>query len=183
MTAGAGLFGAVVEPRRRGRPKGAVNKRSRDLKGLIDARYGGSAAQQSAALCMVTPAELRRAKGSMVQAQVNKAVDLVKAVREGLVELGEKADAFGLADALALIARERAALLPYTDQRQPLAVELGGPGMAPSVVVMGAAPGGGASIDNAQVLEGTFSEVSPPKSHGEGQGPDLLGLSAPRATD
>lgn len=217
------LGGPAIEPRKRGRPKGSGNRRARDLKGFIDAKYGGSAAQQSAALCLVTPAELKTAGGSMAKAQVNKALDLVghvrkaqegrdgwlrQVVRDALEELAgdlpaegaelralvggfikrvkEGTSGFGLREALELITRERGQLLPYTDMRQPLAVELAGKGLAPSVVVMGAgpvAPLGLASVEKAEVFEGVFSEVSPLKSHADGQGLDLPGLLAPPPTD
>lgn len=205
MAGGSDLLGAAVEPRKRGRPKGSTNKRAADLKGYIAARFGGSAAQQAAQLAMVTPAELKAAGGSMAKAQVNKALDLVKHVREAQdgrdewlrrvirEELADLADllpedvrqavgkavgrireataGFGLKEALDLIGKERAALLPYTDQRQPLAVDVTGMERAPSVVVMGMADAQGVAtmpIENADVFEGAYEVVSQPKSH-EGQ--------------
>lgn len=211
MTGGEGL-------RKRGRPKGSKNRRAADLRGFIDVRYGGSAALQSAALCLVTPGELKAAGGSMAKAQVGKAIDLVNHVREGqagqdealreLVRLelrvlaaelanGEKvkdlvngfigrvkegAARFGIREALELIAKERAALLPYTDQKQPLAVEIG-KGQAPSVVIMGAAPAEAQrSLENTEVFEGVFTEVSRPKSHDDGQGPEIPQLFGPPAS-
>lgn len=226
MAGGGGLFGGGVEaPRKRGRPKGSTNRRSKDLKGLFDARYGGSAAQQSAALCMVTPAELKAAGGSMARAQVNKALDLVKHVRDAKDRLdgelralvreavedlvaahaaGLDAQAlrafvsgfvhriqhlggdFGLAQAMKLITEARADLLPYTDQRQPQAVELTVPGMAPSVVVMGAevvALAPGLDVENVGEFEGFAVEVSRPKSHDASQAVEILALPPPEAAD
>ncbi|WP_332772950.1 hypothetical protein [Phenylobacterium sp.] len=201
------------EPRKRGRPKGSTNRRAKDLKGLIDARYGASAAQQSAQLCMVTPRELREAGGSMAKAQVNKALDLVRHVRdakdrldgelrdlvrdalEELIERRPGLDAkaeralvsafvgrvtqlggeFGLGQALKLMTDERSALLPYTDQRQPLAVEVAGE-RPPAVVFMGAAPMAQAHSPDAEIV-GDFRvlepEVSQSKSH---DGPQTLTL-------
>lgn len=212
MSGGADLLGApIAPPRKRGRPKGSTNKRAKDLKGLLDARYGGSAAQHSAALCMVTPAELKAAGGSMAKAQVAKALDLVRHVRDAKDRLdGELRDLareavvevlgdgfsplalktfiariqhlggdFGLAQAMKLLADERAALLPYTDQRQPLAVEKVGDGWRPDVVFMGAAPAAqldGPSTDLAGEFRVIGREVSQLMSHAEGEAPDLLGL-------
>lgn len=203
------------EARKRGRPKGSTNRRAKDLKGFIDGRYGASAAQQSAAVCMVTPAELKAAGGSMARAQVEKALDLVRHVREAKDRLdGELRDlvrqavaelakgsievkafidriehlggSFGLPQAMKMLADERAALLPYTDQRQPLAVDVTGKGMAPSVVLMGAAPMadlGAMGVEKAEVFEGIFTEVSPPKSHGEGQALEQLQFLGPEPAD
>ncbi|PZQ63367.1 MAG: hypothetical protein DI570_09245 [Phenylobacterium zucineum] len=221
MTGSLPLTIAPEPPRKRGRPKGSTNRRAADLKGYIGARFGGSAAQQSAQLCMVTPAELKKAGGSMAAAMVMKAQDLVNHVRQaqdgldarlrelvraevefllldakegatsreiraGLAQAIKRAvdgsGGFGLRDALKLLADERAALLPYTDQRQPLAVDLTGKGMAPSVVVMGSGLGDAVptmAVENTEVFEGVFEVVSQPKSHDEGQGvepPDLFGL-------
>lgn len=216
-------------PRRRGRPKGSTNKRAKDLQGFIAAKYGASAAQQSAAVCMVTPAELRQAGGSMAKAQVNKALDLVghvrsaqagldealrQVVREELAELvagmeGAKArdlqrlvtgflgrvreaQPFGLAQAMKLITDERAALLPYTDKRQPLAIEAEGDGFRPHVVVLG---GAGQAVGEAMAalpegdteIIGEFVDVTPqvsrPKSHDEQQSLALQGFEPPEPTD
>lgn len=206
---------------RLGRPPGSHGKRSADLKGYIAARFGGSAAQQSAQLCMVTPAELKAAGGSMARAQVAKALDLVNHVREAQDGLNDRlrelvraevefllldaregatareiraglaqairramdgAGGFGLREALKILADERAALLPYTDQRQPLAVDVTGKGMAPSVVIMGSGQGDGLPaipVENTEVFEGAFEVVSRAKSHDDTQAleaPDLFGL-------
>lgn len=211
-------------PRKRGRPKGSTNKRPAQLQGFIAARYGATAAQQAAALCMVTPAELKAAGGSMAKAMVAKAADLVEIVRKAQAErdqefrqvirdeferllldvkevtakelrqaldvslkrVKEAGSGFSLREALELMNRERAALLPYTDQRQPQAVELSGKGMAPSVVLMGAAPAGPlglSSVEKAEVFDGAFSEVSPSKSHDDGDGVERLQLFGPPPAD
>jgi hypothetical protein len=215
MSGGFDLAGPAAPPRPRGRPKGSTNKRAADLKGYIAAKFGGSAAQQAAALCMVTPAELKRAGGSMAKAQVNKALDLVHHVRQAQVGLDDHVRAivreeleavlglydnatatakrelvngfirrvkdsgsgFTLKEALDLIGKERAALLPYTDQRQPLAVEAIGDGFRPSVVVMGA------SVENvglSPVIEGQVSHV---RSHDDGQALERLELFDLGASD
>ena len=214
---------AGEQPRPRGRPKGSKNRRAADLKGYIDTTYGGSAALQSARLCMVTPAELRAAGGSMVRAQVAKAEQLVAAVRESqkdadqvlrqvvreelaifaaelregegaalrravdgfLGRVKEASSRFGLREALDMLARERAALLPYTDQRQPLAVDVTAKAEHPSVVIMGAEPvamAGAPALENAEVFEGVAWEVARPKSHDEAQGLEPADLFGPGAS-
>jgi hypothetical protein len=224
MSGGRDLLGVESAPRKRGRPKGSTNRRAKDLKGLFDARYGGSAAQQSAQLCMVTPAELKAAGGSMARAQVAKAMTIVTAVRQAqdglddalrlvvksaLAELAadlpgtqgselrdlvktfihrvkEGSSGFGLAQAMKMIADERAALLPYTDQRQPLAVEVAGQA-APAVIVMGGGLQQHQVQDRSTDIAGEFrvldGEVAPLKSHDESQAVEDAGLFAPRATD
>ena len=219
MAGGAAVAG---EPRRRGRPKGSGNKRARDLKGFIDARYGASAAQQSAAMCMVTPAELKAAGGSMAKARVNKALELVqhvrraqegrddwlrqlvreelrgladelpdqlaKAMERSIKRIGEAAAGFGLKDALKMIGDELADLLPYTDQRQPLAMEVKGAGFAPSVVVQmdGAAqlmPRDATDAEFIEVFEPGTALVAPMKSHDMQQVLDLAEKLDARAAD
>jgi hypothetical protein len=214
------------EPRRRGRPKGSTNRRSRELADYVSARFGGSAAQQAAQLALVTPAELKAAGGSMAKALVNKALDLVQHVRDAqegrdewlrrvvrqeleevaasiggeaaelrkvvngfLARVREAGGGFSLADALELIAKERAALMPYTDKRQPLAIEAKGEGFSPSVVVQIEASA--AAVMPAEAIEADFVEVFQPaaglvarsKSHGEGQGVDPPELFPPDAAD
>ena len=57
--------------RGRGRPKGATGKRSVDLARYIEATFGGmTPGQQSAALCLVTPADLKEAKALAKELQV-----------------------------------------------------------------------------------------------------------------
>lgn len=222
MSGGRDLAGGE---KRRGRPPGSKNRRAKDLKGFIDGRYGGSAAQQSAAVCMVTPGELKAAGGSMAKAQVSKALDLVHHVRDAKDRLDDELQAmvtfalelllatydhadtakarralvdgfidrvqhlggeFGLAQAMKMIADERAALLPYTDQRQPLAIEASGAGFQPSVVFMAAAPGQH-QVEGDADIAGEFrvldAQVSPLKSHGEGQALEPADLFAPEPTD
>lgn len=205
MSGGLDLGGAAAPPRKRGRPKGSTNKRARDLKGYIEARFGGSAAQQSAALCMVTPAELKRAGGSMAKAQVSKAVELVEHVRqaqEGFDErlrdlvrhelrdlaaeiaaggrvrelvnaaigrIREGSSRFGLAEAMKLIATERSALLPYTDQRQPLAIETTSDAFRPAFIAIGA------PVEKAHEIPVIEGQVSHVKSHDPAHQLEFLG--------
>lgn len=225
MTGGLSLTIAPAEPRKRGRPKGSTNRRAADLKGYIAAKFGGSAAQQSAQLCMVTPAELKRAGGSMARATVAKAQDLVNHVRQAqdglddrlrelvraeveflLLDVREGATAkeiraglaqaikravdgsggFGLREALKLLADERAALLPYTDQKQPLAIDMQGKGMAPSVVVMGVGGGGDVPampVESIEVFDTPFEVVSQTKSHDDTQASDPADLFGGSAAD
>lgn len=163
MAGGAGLAPAKRGP---GRPKGSGNKRAKDLAGYVAARFGGSAAQQMAAVAMVTPAEVRQA-GGVLAARIEKARELGKAIGCSTKE------------AFDILSKELAALAPYTDQRQPLAVEAVGDGFRPDVVFMAAAPqlhqvGGDTEIaGDFRVLD---VEVSRPKSHEEGQAADIAGL-------
>lgn len=208
MSGGLDLGAAADPPRKRGRPKGSTNRRAKDLKGFIEARFGGSAAQQSAALCMVTPAELKAAGGSMAKAQVGKAVQLVEHVRQAqegfddrlrqvvreelrtladdlvdgarvrevvsgfLSRIREGSARFGLKEAMDLIAKERAALLPYTDQRQPLAVEAVGDGFRPAVV-----------FEKTEVFQVLDAQVSQSRSHDMGQVIEQAPLFAPQTAD
>lgn len=162
-------------PRKRGRPKGSGNRRAKDLKGFIDARYGGSAAQQMAQACMVTPAEVRAAGGSVLMARVEKARELAKAI-------GCK-----VPEAFEMLSKELAALAPYVDQRQPLAIEQSGDAWRPSVVVMQAGQAGQAfaptDVEFVEVFEGEVGEVSQSKSHDEAQPVDLPLLSGAAPAD
>jgi hypothetical protein len=174
MSGGRDLLGQPEPERRKpGRPKGSTGKKAKDLKGYIEARFGGSAAQQMAAACMVTPAEVRRA-GSVLAARVAKAQELKDALG-GTTTLKEAWD---------LLSKELAALAPYTDQRQPLAIEQVGDGFRPAVVFMGAAPvgGQGAPTDIAGEFRVIAPEVSSPKSHEGDQALDLPGLLPPDAS-
>lgn len=220
MVGGGDVLGGPAGAKRRGRPKGALGKKAKDLRGYIDAKYGGSAALQSAQLALVTPAELKAAGGSMARAQVSKALDLVQHVRQAQDGLDDRlrqlvreeveyllldvreakaeelrkglaqaikravdgAGGFGLREALKILSDERANLLPYTDQRQPLAIETKG-AMAPSVVIMDAGLSHGASVEKAEVLEGAFTEVAQSKSHDDGQAVEPPQLFGPAAAD
>lgn len=201
-----------------GRPKGAKGKRTLAIEAFTAAVYGGSAAQQSAAGCMVTRAELVAAGGDMAKAQVEKARRLVVEVRaaqglldqalravvlEALEDLADRrghADAaqlralvtgfigrvkaaggdFTIGQALKLQGDERQALLPYTDRKQPIAVDLAGSG--PAVVIMAqdgpAYAAAATDADFIEVFEGESELVSQVKSHDAPQTLALPGFEA-----
>lgn len=103
LTGGGAAAGA-----RRGRPKGAKNKRSGDLQRYVEARYAGlTPGQQAAAVGLVDAAELRAAGGDLLGAMV------VKARRLALALDCEPKEAW------LLMLKEREALLPYIHQRMP----------------------------------------------------------------
>lgn len=172
MSGGRDLAGPIEPKRGRGRPKGSTNRRAKDLKGYVEQRFGGSAAQQMAAVCMVTPKEVREA-GGVFEARLVKAAELAVQLKCSVKEAWD------------LISKELAALAPYTDQRQPLAIELPGE-RPPAVVFMGQAPvalAQGSPTDIAGDFRIIEPEVSRMKSHDEGQATELLGLSPPPAAD
>jgi len=166
----------AVEPRRRGRPKGSTNRRPAEFAGYVAARYGGTAAQQMAAVALVTPAEVRKA-GGVLQARLAKARELAQALNIDLV------------DAWKILAAELAQLAPYTDKRQPLAVEAKGAGFAPSVVVQIEAAGGqvmprdALDADFVEVFQAAPALVSQAKSHVGQQVLDLAEELDARASD
>lgn len=132
--------GAAEGPRRRGRPKGAVNRRSVDLARYIEAQYGGmTPGQQSAAVALVTAKELKAAKGSVVKALADKAAVLAR-------ELGcSKLEAWREMRA------EREGLMPYVHQKRPQAVELDAKGLVQPVIMLPpAAP---------RAIEGEYVEI------------------------
>jgi hypothetical protein len=108
------------QPRRRGRPPGAKNRRSVDLSRYIEATYGGmTPGQQAAELAMVKPADLKKAKdlardlgildhglSPMMLAMAVKARQLAAAIGCETKE------------AWLLLQKERADLMPYIHQRQ-----------------------------------------------------------------
>lgn len=104
-----GLPGLAPAPRRGpGRPKGSENKRSGDLQKYIAATYGGlTPGQQSAAVGLVTAAELRADGGDLLVAMARKASRLA-----ALIGCEGK-------EAWLLMQRERADLLPYIHQKLP----------------------------------------------------------------
>lgn len=120
MTEGFALAGAGPEPKRRGRPPGARNKRAKDLAAFVDVTCGGTAALQLAKGCMVTVSEVKAAGGSLQRAELAKARGMVEAfdeeaarldldlrtvVRDALADLLERAERTDKASAvLALVA-------------------------------------------------------------------------------
>lgn len=167
------MAGGEVARRGPGRPKGSTNRRAKELAGYVAARFGGSAAQQMAALCMVTPAEVARA-GGVLQARVAKARELAEALK------------IPVAEAFKMLSAELAALAPYTDKRQPQAIEAKGSGWAPSVVVQVDGQVGGFMPTDAEfveVFDAPAALVSPSKSHGDQQGLDLAEETPPSDAD
>ena len=135
-----GLGPAAGEARRRGRPRGSVNKRSVDLARYIEAQYGGmTPGQQSAAVALVTAKELKAAKHNLVKALAVKAAALAQ-------ELGcSKLEAWREMRA------EREGLMPYVHQKRPQSVELDAKGMVQPVIMLApAAP---------RAIEGEFVEI------------------------
>ena len=93
-----------------GRPKGARSKRSLELGRYIEAMYGGmTPGQQSAAVCLVTPRQLKLAGGDLTAALVAKAHDLAAQLH------------CTSAEAWVLMAKERMELMAYVHQKQPQA--------------------------------------------------------------
>ena len=96
-----------------------------ELGKYIAAVYDGlTPGQQSAAVCMVTPRELKRAKGDLVLAMVGKARDLAMALE------------CSPAEAWVLMAKERMELMAYVHQRQPQALPIAAETQLPSVFVV-----------------------------------------------
>jgi hypothetical protein len=108
---------------RRGRPPGAQNRRSLDLARWIEHQYGGlTPGQQSAAVALVTPADVEAAPAAardlgivdldlepLLLALVVKATRLARALKCEAVE------------AWAILAKERGDLMRYVHQVQPQA--------------------------------------------------------------
>ncbi len=107
---GAAAAAEVVEPRSVGRPKGAMNRRSRDWQRFVAA--SGKVHPLEFLLDVVgsTPAELRERYGSLVAPR----------------EEGEAAElsTLGAKDLLALQVRAAEAALPYLEQKLPQAIEV-----------------------------------------------------------
>lgn len=108
------------QPRRRGRPPGAKNRRSVDLSRYIEATYGGmTPGQQAAELAMVKPADLKKAKDLARELGVLD-VGLSPFMLAMVVKAKQLAKAIGCEarDAWLLLQKERADLMPYIHQRQ-----------------------------------------------------------------
>ena len=162
--------------RRRGRPRGSRNRSSLDLARYVEAQYGGmTPGQQSAAICLVTPKDLKAAKrraaelgivdhglGDMHLAMVVKATVIARAIGCETKE------------AWLLLQKEREGLMPYVHAKQaPAAPKAEGQLATVFMVPDGDAAGGSAgamlldddAIDFAGDFPGDRGEVSPPKSH------------------
>ncbi len=161
--------------RRRGRPPGSRNRSSLDLARYVEAQFGGmTPGQQSAAICLVTPKDLRQAKaraqqlgivdhglGDMHLAMVVKATVIARAIGCETKE------------AWLLLQKEREGLMPYVHAKQaPVERKTGA---APATVFMvpeGDGPGAPLldlgdddAIDFVEHSPGDAGQVSPPKSH------------------
>jgi hypothetical protein len=147
-----------ARPRRRGRPPGRRNRRSIDLARYIEARFSGlTPGQVLAEMVMPTPADLKRAGGSMVAAMATKARELQRELGLGSV-----------ADGFAVLSRLLIELAPYVHQRRsPAPAEPAEPTL-PRVYVLEA----GATMEGVELSgenEADLFEVSQGKSPGNGQ--------------
>lgn len=109
-----------AQPRRRGRPPGAKNRRSVDLARYVEATYGGmTPGQQAAELAMVKPSDLKKAKDLARELGVLD-VGLAPFMLAMVVKAKQLAKALGCEprDAWLLLQKERADLMPYIHQRQ-----------------------------------------------------------------
>ncbi|ODT88122.1 hypothetical protein [Phenylobacterium sp. SCN 70-31] len=121
----------------------------------------------------------------LLDAKEATASELRKGLVQALKRAVDGAGAFTLRDALKILGDERAALLPYTDQRQPQAVEVKGEGFAPSVVVQvesGAAAPRRVNGADAEIIEQFGAGpalVAHVKSHDDPQDTENPDLFAP----
>ncbi|MBI1684448.1 hypothetical protein [Caulobacter hibisci] len=144
---------------RRGRPKGAKNKRAGDLGAILTATHEGrTPGQQLAALCMPTAQDRREAKARAralgfkdvdLLAAVVKAENLAKAL--GWVDAGTgKPTMQGVRDAWAMMFKAYGELLPYVHQRlAPKEAEK--PRDQVPLILMDPEPSGGAMLPSAFV--------------------------------
>lgn len=96
------------------------------------------------------------AKEKAVLGMVAKAVEALKVHAGGLT----------LRQAVEMMADERRALMPFTDQKQPQIVHAKGEGFAPSVVVIGGGLGPAPQSEGNQgVIDASFFEVTGLVSH------------------
>lgn len=109
----------------------------------------------------------------LVRAEVAAAIeaermgaDLAKRL-DAMADRLEVGHSMTLKQALDRIDENRRALLPYTDQKQPMIVAAP-PGQAPVMVLVGGSPEAMASEQNQQVIDGQFVDVTP-RSHTPGQ--------------
>lgn len=107
---------------RRGRPKGATNKRSGDLRSVLVTTYGGrTPGQQLASVCMVTPKEVRQARPAAKLAGVDPELMAMIQKAERLALAMQWPGAQGVRDAWAMMFKAYGELLPYVHQRLPQA--------------------------------------------------------------
>lgn len=159
--------------RRRGRPPGSGNKRSLDLARYLEATYGGQTpGQQSAAVSMVSPADLKKARALAKELGIVD-VGLSPVVLAMVVKAGQLGRALGCsrAEAWVLMAKERMDLMAYIHQKLPPKAEGKAAELPQVFLIPGAAPPIGAlpqDPDQAQAAIEFLEEIGPaaPKSHG-----------------
>lgn len=168
--------------RRRGRPPGARNRRSLDLARYVEAQFGGmTPGQQAAALCLVTPKDLRNAKARARELQGLARLGAHMPADPMMLAMTVKAVELSMAigcttmEAWRLLQVERAELMPYVHQRQAQADTKSA--AQPATVFM--VPEGDASrapaldlgdddaIEFVDDFGGAPGQVSQPKSHGD----------------
>lgn len=103
----------------------------------------------------------------LIRATSAKAKDVLRLVEGFLDAIQAPGGRLTLRQAVEMIAEERRALMPYTDQRQPQLVLAKGEGFAPAVVFMGAAA---QPQQNQPVIEAASFEVLQDKSHDTSEG-------------
>jgi hypothetical protein len=137
-----------------------------DLARYVEAQFGGmTPGQQSARLCLVTPADLKNAQANA------KRVGLAHPPKDPMmcamaVKAEELAKALGCerAFAWALISREREGLMKYIHQPQPAAPPKKGDGASILAYIV---PEGsdGPNVEIVDDFDPDLIEVSPVKSH------------------
>lgn len=169
-------------PRKRGRPKGSGNRRSADLGKMIAALFGSTPGEQMARIGLVTAKEVRQARefavhaglDPLTMAMVTKAKALARQLRCKPLEAWQQLE------------KERADLMPYVHQRQAQAVDLT-VSAKPVPTVLIPEPMGPTSpvmdgayrvltedVENQGLSAIVPSEVSQPKSHDEGDAPEIV---------
>lgn len=102
----------------------------------------------------------------VARAETAKAEAVLRMVSSAVERITAHAGRFSLADAVEAMAKERQALMPYTDQRQPQLVAMKGEGFAPVMVMVGGSPD---QPEKSQQIQGPLVdvpfEVLQPKSH------------------
>lgn len=165
--------GAAVGNPRRGRPKGSTNKRSGDLQAILVHTYGGrTPGQQLAQVCMVTPAEVRKAKGRArelgLTAELMAMIEKAERLAQAMGWPGQQ----GVKDAWAMMYKAYGELLPYVHQRlAPKEAEKGAQQLP--MILMDPEPAGGAALpssfgnveEDQPLIEVLPLQLSQPNSH------------------
>jgi len=158
---------------RRGRPPGARNKRTEDLAKYVAATYGGmTPGQQSAAMCMVSPKDLKAARRLARELQIVD-IDLSPLMLAMVVKAKQLSRAIGCstAEAWVILSKERSELMPYVHQRRAIAPVEVQDAPLPGVLVMEAAPG--QDIELPGDFDDDAFEVAPAGSHDDAQDADF----------